>query len=174
MTEVSSTAELVERLLAVNWRGRFDCTYSRVQLMREYLRRAAVWGRKLGCPDEWPFFDIAAHIDPTVRAADSDVRRLEDHFSGTPVWPTVRRTCIWALHWEELKRREGDALPELDYPFEPLIAMYERGGGFTTAHGEIEIDTASIRRGTWRDHLSPEHVVEVDPETLDGLDAIER
>jgi hypothetical protein len=78
------------------------------------------------------------------------------------------------LHWEELKRREGDALPELDDPFEPLIALYERGGGFTTAHGEIEIDTASIRRGTWRDHLSPEHVVEVDPETLDGLDAIER
>jgi hypothetical protein len=59
----------------------------------------------------------------------------------------------------------------LEDPFEPLILMYERGGGFATENGFVDVDMAGIPLRSWRDHLSSQPIVELDAATLDRLDA---
>lgn len=170
-----ATERLAERLCAINWEMGFDRTLSRVRLMSEYLRRSAHWADALGCVDRWPFFDIAAEVDPGVRADAALVARVEEHLANDgPSWTVVRNTCLWALHWAALPagaqvsgRISGAGA---DDPFAPLLLMYERGGGFTLSTGFIDIDAAGVRRRTWRDHLKPEPVVSLDPAVLDELD----
>ena len=42
------------RLRRVDWSTFGERTGSRVALMREYLRRSALWSEALGCPERWP------------------------------------------------------------------------------------------------------------------------
>ncbi len=73
---------VVDRLLAVDWDGEYGQRRSQVALMREYLRRSALWSKHLDA-GPWPFFDIAAAVDPDVRADQAAVDRLEE---GLPDW----------------------------------------------------------------------------------------
>ncbi|GDY34010.1 hypothetical protein [Gandjariella thermophila] len=176
MNHDEATALTLERLLAVDWSGdtAFDHRGSRVALMREYLRRAACWAQQLDATDEWPFFDVAAHVDPTARAHPTLVERLEKFMSANIGWPAVRKTCLAALHWSTLRDSAAVRLAGLEGPFEPLIVMYERGGGFTTEHGFIEVGLASVRLKTWEEHSSPEPVVSLEASVLNALDDRER
>lgn len=159
---------VVDRLLAIDWAERYDQRRSQVALMREYLRRSAIWSTHLDAAG-WPFFDIAAAVDPTVRADRAAVDRLE---AGLPGWIylTVRHTCVWALHFAAL-RRAGTRLPDLPDPYEPLLLMYERGSGFTLdGTGFIEVDFLSFPRGRRGEYLTSEPHVSTDPAELDAMD----
>ena len=172
MSNVDPVVRTAERLLAVDWSGDlgWDHVRSRVQLMREYLRRAALWAEAVDCTDRWPFFDIAACVDPSVRADGVLEDRLSKNFERNPVWPDVKDTSIWALRWAALRAAPGSKLPDLEDPFEPLILLYERGGGFNTAHGRIEINLVALPPRDWSEHLSSQPVVALDRSTLDKLD----
>lgn len=74
-THVVRTAE---RIVAVDWRGSFDHRRSRAYLMKEYLRRAARWVQATGATT-WSWPDIAAAIDPAVRADPAVVERTREH-----------------------------------------------------------------------------------------------
>lgn len=164
-------SRMLSRLLAINWHGDQLRTRSRVALFREYLRRATLWARALDCTSEWPFFDVAWHVDPTLRARPPLVEALDRRLSEIPLWSAVRDTCVWSLQWAAVQAHSRGSSPALDDPFEPLVRMYERGGGFTSEHGFIQVDFASLRLGAWRDHDQPEPVVRLDDATLDALDA---
>ncbi|MGK3960152.1 hypothetical protein WMF38_44770 [Sorangium sp. So ce118] len=167
-----TTAEMLERLCAIDWRADdLRCRNSRIQLMREYLRRAAWWADELGCTEEWPFFDIAGHVDFVVRADSALVQRLQEHLAKLSLWPTVKKSCEWSLHWAALRSTPGMKLPVLDEPFEPLIWMYERGGGFTTEHGNVNVSGALFQRRPWHHYRTQQPVVELDRVRLDALDA---
>jgi hypothetical protein len=171
MIEDSLEARMAERLCAIDWTSHYDRTYSRLLLMREYLRRSALWAQEYGCTEGWPFFDLAACVDPSVRADPEAVGRLNDCLAEIPLWEVVKETCVWALHWAALTGSKGDQLPRLDDPFEPLVAMYERGGGFSLGGaGFIDIDAAGVRRKTWQDHAKADPVVAIDTTTLDARD----
>ena len=60
MTTGISTEQLVARLRRVRFEESLDHNGSRLVLMREYLRRSALWAQALDCLTAWPFFDIAA------------------------------------------------------------------------------------------------------------------
>lgn len=61
-----------------------------------------------------------------------------------------------------------DAPPE---PYEPLIVMFERGGGFTTEGGGlIEVDSLGIRIGRPEDNLTEQPVIALDEAALDAAD----
>ena len=60
--------------------------------------------------------------------------------------------------------------PQLEDPFEPLLLMFERGGGFTTEAGFIDLGGSSVLQKTWRGHLSTQPIVSLDQATLDALD----
>lgn len=172
----SHCAATLSRLLAVDWSGdtSFAHARSRVRLMGEYLRRAAWWAQDLNATSRWPFFDIADCLAPSVHVPDELAEELEALIDARVGWPAVAVTCRAALRWAALLDAGIPLPPRLDDPFEPLLLMFERGGGFITEHGFIDVDGASIRQETWRDHLSTEPVVSLDLAVLDALDAAEK
>jgi hypothetical protein len=169
-------ARMLARLQALNWHDEDDFEYrkSRSGLMREYLRRAAWWAQELHVTDEWPFFDIAAHIAPSVHISPSDVEELEGLEKGNLGSGPVKTSVYAAVRWATMLDTPGVDLPALDDPFEPLVMMYERGGGFVTEKGFIELNLASVRIRGWRDHLSSDQIIPLDPAVLDQLDEAER
>jgi hypothetical protein len=149
---------------------------SHVALMREYLRPAALWAKRLEATDHWPFFDVASLITAEVRAEPQSVERLEAALQPFSLWPTIKKTCIWYLHWHRLVQSRPEAVAgyRLPDPFEPLVRFYERGGRFSTKHGFINVDTAGIPakvRG-WQAFDSTTPFVDLDDRALDRLDAV--
>ncbi len=168
----SHTAATLARLEAVDWKGDsgFEHRRSRVRLMAEYLRRAAQWAKALDATDEWPFFDIAAHVDPAVHVPEDEAKDLEvliDHGIG---WPSVKTSSRAALRWGAILDA-GTPLPSgLEDPYEPLLLLFDRGGGWTIEAGFIDVDGAAVRQRTWLDHLTTKPAVALDRATLDALD----
>ena len=122
-------------------------------LMREYLRRAARWARALGCEDAWPFFDVAAKVQPEVRASVTEIATLEQHLRSLHLPNRVVNTCVWALHWDQIKALPAVTSFALPDPFEPLLTMFGLGGRFTTEHGWVDLGGAAFRLGRLTDHL---------------------
>jgi hypothetical protein len=166
------TAATLARLQAVDWNGSsaFKHRRSRVRLMAEYLRRAALWAQALDAADEWPFFDVATHLAPTVHVPEDEARDLEVLIYNHIGWPSVDRIARATLRWGALKDAGAPRPPDLDDPYEPLLLMFDRGGAWTTEAGFIDVDGSAVRRQTWRDHLNTDPVVALDPATLDALD----
>ena len=156
-----ATDGTLQRLMRLSWDGDPD-PRGTVRLMREHLRLMARWASALGCEDAWPFFDLAAKVQPEARATATEVTTIERHLRSLSLPERVVRASVCALHWDQLKTLPavaGFALPD---PFEPLIAMFEQGGRFTTEHGYVEVDGAAFRLGSLADHL---------PATMDGAGA---
>jgi hypothetical protein len=168
----SHTAATLDRLQAVDWSGKpgFKHRRSRVRLMAEYLRRAAIWAQVLDATSEWPFFDIAAHVDPSIQVPEDEAKELEALIYNHIGWPSVDRLARAALCWAALKDAGIPTPPDLQDPYEPILLMFDRGGAWTNEAGFIDVDGAALRRKTWRDHLSTEPVITLDPATLDALD----
>lgn len=163
-------AGLAERVLAIQWQEAPEKTRSRGYLMKEYLRRAAWWAKATDS-QQWPFFDIAAAVDPGVRADSAIVERVTEQLKKRLQGVIVTRTCVNALHFAALLDAEV-ALPEsLPPPFEPLLVMFERGGGFhVEGSGLIDVDTLGIRAGMLDENLLSEPIVQLDDVALDVLD----
>ncbi|GLW64799.1 hypothetical protein Arub01_30430 [Actinomadura rubrobrunea] len=127
-----------------------------------------MWAKKFNST-EWPFFDVAALVDPSVRADEEVLAKLD---KGLPIFlslPTIR-FCERALHFATLKRA-GKAPSELPDPFEPLIVLFERGSLFSSeGSGYIDVDGLGIRRGRFVDYLQDEPRAPVDREQLNDLD----
>ncbi|MDT0326820.1 hypothetical protein [Nocardiopsis lambiniae] len=165
----TAVSDLAVRIHAIDWNGNLDHTRSRVLLMREYLRRMALWTRTLDARG-WPFYDLAEFAAPGIRATDEIVQGVKDNPDIVRQFPTVGKTCAWALHLAAA-RDAGASLPDLPDPFEPLIRMYERGGGFSlSTTGTIDIDGAGIHRGTLLHHLGDTPKA---PETDTELNALD-
>jgi hypothetical protein len=168
----SRAARTVSRLQAVDWAGDTNLEHlrSRAALMKEYLRRAAWWAQELDASEEWPFIDIAAHVAPGAHVPDDLARQLETLIHDRVGWPSVADTCRNALRWASALDA-GAVMPgQLEDPFEPLLLLFERGGGWTEESGFIDLGLASLRRRTWRDHLTSEPATGLAPSTLDALD----
>lgn len=103
------TEQLIMRLRGVVWEESLVRNGSRIALMREYPRRSALWAQALDRMEQWPFFDIAAAVDPEAQVD------------------------------EELLGSVLDSLEGLPDPFEPLLAVHERGGSFGRKAGSIRI-----------------------------------
>ncbi|MCT7954077.1 hypothetical protein [Laspinema palackyanum] len=178
MTIQTSADTAIDRILAINWEPDDTRTNSHVALLQEYLRRAALWAEALNCTDEWPFFDVGAHIFPSVQAEKRYLERLEQHFSQVPFYVTdvIEKTCRWFVQWEGIKHLPEVTLVDfwnrpLPHPYEPLILLYDRGGIFYSEHGFFCFEDAALPRGTWREHWQPESAVcQLDTEALDNLD----
>jgi hypothetical protein len=174
VNQQSHAAATLSRLLTVDWDGDFDVSFrhavSRAKLMREYLRRSALWANHLNATNEWPFFDIAGRLAPDIEPPSELSKRLEDGIIERTGWPSHRTVARAALRWAALLDAGMSLPPDLDDPFEPLLLMFDRGGAYTTEAGFIDLGASSIPRKTWRDHLASEPITALDPATLDALD----
>ncbi len=174
MNEPSHAEATLSRLLTVDWDGDFDVSYrhaaSRDKLMQEYLRRSARWAAQLNATKEWPFFDIAGRLAPEIEPPAALAEQLEESIVNRTGWPSHRTVARAAFHWAALVDVGVPLPPDLEDPFEPLLVMLDRGGGYTTEAGFIDLGASSILRKTWQDHLSTEPITALDPATLDALD----
>ncbi|NED04744.1 hypothetical protein G3I55_24120 [Streptomyces sp. SID6648] len=169
------TSDVLERLCAVEWIGEWSDTFaksmSRRLLMREYLRRAALWAQKHCAESAWPFFDITEYIDSEFKLSPSLSCKLEEFLRGQP--SEVKATCRGAVHLAELLAQNPEIvahdLPDL---YEPLIRLYERGGEFIKDNsGALDLTGVSFRSGRLQDNAYNTQVVPLNDTVLDALDA---
>ncbi|MFZ3566361.1 hypothetical protein ACOKM5_05240 [Streptomyces sp. BH097] len=163
----------LRRLQAINWDDwsvAFDHSRSRALLMREYLRRSAQWARHYGAEDAWPFFDIAEHAYPTVQLAPGVASELDAFLRGGIGPNSVERTVAGAVRWSELRRQGRTDLPELPEPYEPLLLMYERGGGFHVDQA-IDLNGVSLPRWGLDTAIDAPPFLTMAAATLDALDS---
>jgi hypothetical protein len=154
MTAKTITDTALDRILAIKWEPDDSRVNSHIALLREYLRRAALWAKALDCTDEWPFFDVAARICLLECADDTNVKVLKTHFTETPFYVAgiIEKTCEWFLHWDRVKNLPKVSEFTLPEPYEPLIVMYERGGIFSMEHGFFDFAVGSFPRGKWQQY----------------------
>ncbi|MEV0123573.1 hypothetical protein AB0I16_18925 [Streptomyces sp. NPDC050703] len=173
MKHTKSPEGMLDRLRAVDWTDydrADDHAASRAALLREYLRRAALWAERLDGTDEWPIFDMARRVDASVRARRDLADQLVAYASKNIPTPRTREACLMALHWAALSERSPQSVAGTPDPFEPLLAIYERGGGFTVENGTVDFLLIRVRIQRWQDHVSHAPVVTLDSAALDSLD----
>ncbi|MET8752912.1 hypothetical protein ABZW32_22840 [Streptomyces sp. NPDC004667] len=174
---------VVERISAIDWRATeesFEHGTSSARLMRGYLRRAALWVQELQKaqptpffevtqPERWPFFDIARHVDASVRPDAELAAELEAILAERSSSRLVGRICQAALNWASLS---PDALARfcvLPDPFEPIILVFEQSGAFWIENGFIDFVAGRVRLTTWEDHLATEPLSALDKAALDAM-----
>ncbi len=196
----SAAAEAaMERLERIPWEPGPPDAASSLFLMREYLRRAALWAEALQCPDRWPFFDVAAQA---VRRDGGDAGRLPGHSLLAPepdyaegsdaleervrdLWRHLTglslgagglhaHICLWSVRFVAAQGTPSIAQSPLPPPYEPLIVLYGRGQWFRREQGIIDFDAGGIMPGRWDRHAQQAPVTALDTATLDRLDEADR
>ncbi|MFC3522387.1 hypothetical protein ACFPZ0_26260 [Streptomonospora nanhaiensis] len=178
MTE--TPRQLAERLAQLTWDTRPERERAQTLLMREYLRRAALWAREVGRlrpeiaePELvlWPFADLPQALAPDVRAPAEDIALAEQGFADQGLHDTMKETCRRALHFRAVQAA-GIALPRLPDPYAPLILMFERGDFFTPRPGGyVEVGSVNLKVGRMGKYLREEPFAPMDPAALDALDS---
>ncbi|MFE3720850.1 hypothetical protein [Streptomyces cyaneofuscatus] len=161
-----------DRLGAIDWDddgAAFRHAHSRALLMREYLRRAALWAQVCGAEESWPFFDIAERLDAAITTPPDVAAELEQLLQSLAP-ASLRTTCRGAVRWPALLAAHRGLSAELPDPYEPLLLMYERGGGYHL--GEyLDLNGVMIPLGDMESNASAAPFVTLAPTTLDALDA---
>ncbi|MEU2394456.1 hypothetical protein [Streptomyces sp. NPDC007369] len=175
MTEQAASAVL-ERLCAVEWTGDWDDAFARLMsrrvLMREYLRRAAVWAQRYSAESAWPFFDVTEYAASEFTLSPETSAGLQACLARVTGGESIRRTCTGAVRLAVLRAQDpafGDGLPDL---YEPLVLFYERGGEFLWDNaGSLDLTGALMRPGTLQGHLGSPLLPSLDSRLLDVVDA---
>jgi hypothetical protein len=171
VTDTAAAERMVERLVAVKYDddAAYDHRRSRARLTREFLRRTAQWALTVGAREGWPFSDLAAAVDPTVTVDQELLGRLEVDPSSGDAFPIRPEMAAILVRWAALGDEPRQRFPNLDDPYEPLLALFERGGGYSLANGFIELGYGSfaIQSPEERAGLEP---MPIDAASLDQLD----
>lgn len=187
----------IDRLERVNYEPSDHRLTSSILLVKESLRRSALWGLALECPEENRFFDIARRLafgygeerplpgyalldpEPEYRGVGADpledrILALRQHLRGSKhaVSWQMERCLLWHLRWVTLAADPAVVECDLPAPYEPAVVLYERGGWFQRHHGEfIFYPLGGIQPGSTAQRADPEPVVSLDPIELDRIDA---
>jgi hypothetical protein len=170
-TDRAAAERMADRLRAVVFDEdeAFARQRSRFRLTREFLRRTALWSQALGVEDQWPFGDLAAVLDPGSQVDPALVEKLQLDTSSAESFPVPPAMAVAIVRWAGLGDLPRQRFPELDDPYEPLVALFERGGAYTVGGRQIELGygTYPIRTLADRAGLEP---APIDEATLDALD----
>ncbi|MFF3993609.1 hypothetical protein ACFYX8_09900 [Streptomyces cyaneofuscatus] len=161
-----------DRLGAIDWDddgAAFRHAHSRALLMREYLRRAALWAKAYGAEESWPFFDIAEYVDADITTPPKVAEELEQLLKDLAP-ASLRTTCRAAVRWSALRDAHRDLPADLPDPYEPLLLMYERGGGYYLEE-YLDLNGVMIPLRDMESNISAAPFVTLAPTTLDALDA---
>ncbi len=166
---------MLDRLRAVEWMGDWDYAFGHVMsrrvLLREYLRRAALWAQVYSVESEWPFFDVTQYVDPEFDLPLKLASELEEYLGHVPSG-AVRRTCVGAVRLAELRAQNPTAVPDLPDLYEPLVLFYERGGEFVRDNaGFLDLTGALFRPGTLQGHLGTTPLSALSDTVLNAVDA---
>ncbi|WP_436528892.1 hypothetical protein [Actinoplanes sp. HUAS TT8] len=171
MTPEESVRATATRLAAVDWGRHGDRAWSKAALLKEYFRRLACWAAAYDCDSPVPFFDLARCVSPDVsvdqEVLDDLLRALEAKGAGR----NIAQVTPFILRWAALRATPGTEFPaHLEDPFEPLVLLCERGGGFHTEHGAVDLELKSVRMAGWRRRAEDPPMPSFAPEDLDEID----
>lgn len=171
VTDTAAAERMVDRLLAVEWDENAAHAHrrSRGRLAREFLRRTAQWARLLGAEEGWPFSDLAGALDPQVAVDPALLTKLEIDAGSVGLYPLRPAVAAVIVRWAALGDLPRQRFPELDDPYEPLLTLLGRGGGYSVANGFIELGYGSLPIRSLADRAALEPVP-IDAETLDRVD----
>ncbi|MBC8103168.1 MAG: hypothetical protein H7Z41_11330 [Cytophagales bacterium] len=168
------------RVLAITPPGSSrDKHQSEVLLIREYLRRAALWTEALQSPQFWPFFD-AAHILEQASPGGAEGEDappfplpadVENHLASFGFYP--KRLLRGYLHWSTVTPDRAAAADFAHLPplYEPVVRLCERGGTFYLENGMFFAGSGGGILGRQRDYLNkPPFVTDLSDDALDALD----
>ncbi|GHJ44931.1 hypothetical protein Cs7R123_22730 [Catellatospora sp. TT07R-123] len=155
---------LALRLMEIDWPQTYLRTPSRIRLFNEYLRRNALWARKLGAPASY-FWDIADRVDSKSYIDEQFVRQVWRVLDLRWVNAPHHHSCRHALRFASLKV----ALPDLPDPFEPLIRCFERGGNLGLSSCTIQIDSRGLAYSNL-DSFADREPYDISEAVLDALD----
>ncbi|BCK67962.1 hypothetical protein Srufu_019150 [Streptomyces libani subsp. rufus] len=166
---------MLDRLRAVEWMGDWDYAFGHVMsrrvLLREYMRRAALWAQVYSVESEWPFFDVTHHVDSDFHLPSEFAATLDEYLSHVPSG-AVRRTCAGAVRMAEMRVQNLATVPDLPDLYEPLVLFYERGGEFVRDNaGFLDLTGVLFRPGTLRGHLGTPPLSTLSDVVLDAVDA---
>jgi hypothetical protein len=162
--------DMVARLAQISWERHGHRAWSKAALLKEYFRRAARWSTALACTPRTPFFDIAACVDPAIRADPAAIDQLTQIANqGGANWG-VAHVLPFIVHWSALRATPGIVLPGLKDPFEPLILLFERDGGYHMEQGGVNLEWMTMRVSGWRDRAADQPMASFDPQLLDQID----
>lgn len=170
MTSLAS--DVAQRVQEVEWTATdYLHTRSRVLLMKEFLRRSALWAEELDLGDRWPFIDVAR----ALRGSDTAPTVLLDEVRATlelkMVGGYVTEMALAGVNLAAM-RDSSSKLPDLLDLYEPLLVMFERGGGFSVdGSGMIDVDYAGVAMKTLEYHAARPSIVPLDSISLDPIDA---
>jgi hypothetical protein len=144
--------------------------------MKEHLRRMALWAKAVNYTPKWPHwivFDVAKHVNPSIRAPSETVDLLKRHLDNTEANIFACDICSLYLHWAAIRNSAEVKSFALPGPYEAVMLMFERGGFFYVEHGFVGVDIAMIppSKTSVNAYASSTPVVELDIAVLDKIDA---
>ncbi len=154
--DAAAAERMVDRLVAVEWDD--DMAYarqrSRARLVREFLRRTALWARELGAEDGWPYSDLAGALEPELTVDPNQLARLEIDPATCGDFPIEPDLGALIVRWAALGELPRQRYPHLDDPYEPLLSLFDRGGSCRKLAGWIEMGYGEFPVGTLDDRAS--------------------
>lgn len=169
---MSRVSLLVGRLLNADWNpAGFDHERSRAVLMREYLRRSALWASALNAESISPFFDAARLLYGGDVADESILSSLRTALAEREAGTYGTRMSIAAVNLAAA-RDDGRELPLVPVDlYEPLVIMFERGGEFVLEGSPmVDVDTIGVLIGDHSYRMSIPAIASLESTYLDGLD----
>ncbi|GGN18910.1 hypothetical protein FHR83_004010 [Actinoplanes campanulatus] len=171
MTPEESVRAMADRLGAIDWERHGHRCWSKSVLLKEYFRRAAQWAAAYRCDSPVPFFDIALCVDSRVRIDQHVLDGVIEKIAAGRGGLNVKQVTPFILRWAALRATPGIDLPtHLEDPFEPLILLFERDGGFHTENGEVDLEYRSVPMRGWRKRADSPPMPSFAPDALDEID----
>lgn len=130
----------VNRIVSIHWAR--DQSHSRIgaQLVREFLRRSALWAMAHGATFEWAFCDVAEQLHIELPYFDNVEQRIRESLSHSQIASSeVLRVCLLHIKWtaaEAIGLIEGNRVAN---PYELLIRLFELGMTFEIEKGFISV-----------------------------------
>ena len=115
--------------------------------------------------------DIAPAIASDLPISVDLDAQVDEELRANGALSHARRLSQAALHWAALRDASPAASDAFPDPYQPLLMLFERGGGFHMENGVADFEFIRVPLKTWRDHYAVTPVVELDSKSLDHLDA---
>ena len=88
-------------------------------------------GPAVGAEEGWPFSDLAGAVDPEVEVDPALLDRLAPDDEPDDLYPVPPRFAAAVVRWAALGDLPRQRFPQLGDPYEPLLVMFARGGGYS-------------------------------------------
>lgn len=157
----------IERINKIKWDNiKSSGRASNGVLVREYLRRATLFIHSVGVMVKYPFFNAAKAIGKEPITDIVKVCPLIEKLDNA----LYKGLCQSYIEWSALADEGEPTAIEYQDLYEPLIKLFERGGGrFSIHHGELIIDSAAYPLNYWYNNVSAEPM-DISDSALDNYD----